>query len=216
MSAQRWLLDSDAAACMCKYELVRDLSRAMGVTLADLCVLPQLRYQLQLNKPAKALARLGSKMAVAQAKLLIKHAAEVVVRQDSANFALLEGTPDIDGGELALFAAMLDSSDSGLLTGDKRSLVALSKMQGTIKDSVSWLRILCTEEALALLIEHFGHAYISRKVRARLDANIGLAIIFGRAAPSSVQSIDQGLRSFVLDLARKTGGSYVLRHVQEA
>lgn len=213
MSAQHWLLDSDAAICVCKFELVQDLVDALGVTLADLCILPQLRYQLQVSKPDKAMAKLGSKMAVAQASLLIKHAAEVVVRSDSANLALLQGTPDIDGGELALFAAMLDGGRSGLITGDKRSLVALSKMGGRVRDTVCWARILCTEEALALLIQHFGHVYISRKVRARLDANVGLAIVFGRSAPSSVQSIDEGLRSYVLDLVRNTAGSYIPRHV---
>ena len=145
MKFERWLLDSDVATCMCKFGLVDDLAKALRVPLQALCILPQLRYQLHLTKPEKALKKLGSIEAVEQAKWLTDHATEVIVLTDSANRALLEATPNIDGGELALFAALLDSTDSGLITGDKRALIALSKIEGAIADGLVWVRILCTE-----------------------------------------------------------------------
>lgn len=208
MKFERWLLDSDAATCMCKFGFVDDLAKSLGVPLEALCILPQLRYQLHLAKPAKALKKLGSIEAVEQAQWLTDHATEVIVLADSANQALLEATPDIDGGELALFAALLDSTDSGLITGDKRALIALSKVEGAIADGLVWVRLLCTEEAIALLIKHLGHAYVSDKVRACPEANVGLSIVFGRTAPNSDESTGVALKSYIMELVANTGGKY--------
>lgn len=198
---------------MCKFGFVDDLAKALGVPLKALCILPQLRYQLHLAKPAKAFKKLGSIEAFEQAQRLTDHATEVIVLADSANRALLEATPDIDGGELALFAALLDSTDSGLITGDKRALIALSKIEGTIGDGLAWVRILCTEDAIALLIEHFGHAYVSGKVRACPGANIGLSIVFGRTAPNSNECTGAALKSYIMELVANTAGKYTPKHL---
>ena len=213
MKLERWLLDSDAATCMCKFGFVNDLAKALGVPLQALSILPQLRYQLHLLKPAKALKKLGSIEAVEQAQWLTANATEVIVLVDSANHALLEATPDIDGGELALFAALLDSNDSGLITGDKRALIALSNVKGLISDDLVWVRILCTEEAVALLIKQFGHSYVSGKVRERPDANVGLSIVFGRTAPSSDEGTSVALMSYIKELVSNTGGKYTPQYV---
>ncbi|WP_126966833.1 hypothetical protein [Xanthomonas arboricola] len=138
MSAAHYLLDSDAAKSLCQYGLIEELATALGVTISDFSVLSQLRFQLHVANPAKALAKLGSDLAVAQVNLLVSEASEVVVLVESANYALLEGTPDIDGGELALFAALCEDITAGLITGDKRSLVALCKIEGRIVDRFSW------------------------------------------------------------------------------
>ena len=208
MSHMKYLLDSDAATCLCKYELVEDLSAALNISIADCFVLPQLRYQLRLNNLKKATTKLGTLAAVAQAQLLVSSASEIIVLADSANYVLLEGTPDIDGGELALFAALCASSDSKLLTGDKRSLVALCKVEGQVASSSYWARILCTEEAIALIIEKFGWEHVSKKVRSRPDANMGLSIIFGRTTANSAEVVADGLKSYLNELVANTKGKY--------
>ena len=208
MSIDTWLLDSDAATCLCKYGLINDLAIALGVALSDLRVLPQLKYQLLIHKPAKALAKLGTQAAVDQAKLLIEQAGEVEVLAESANILLLEATPDIDGGELALFAALCVDEDAGLITGDKRALTALAKIDDQLQGHLSWARILCLEEAIAVLVQHFGLKYVSDRVRARPDSNTGLSLIFGRTAASSAASVDEGLKSFLSNLVELTNGKY--------
>lgn len=208
MSASHYLLDSDAAKALCQYGLIEDLATALGVSLSDFSVLSQLRFQLHVADPPKALKKLGTEMAVAQVNLLVSQASEVIVLVDSANYALLEGTPDIDGGELALFAALCEDSSAGLITGDKRSLVALCKVGATIQDSFSWAQILCLEEALALLVEHFGWSYVSDRVRARLDVNAALSTVFGRSVAASEQAISEGLQSYLRDVQSRTSGKY--------
>lgn len=211
----RWLLDSDAAICLCKYVLVDDLARALGVPLMAICVLPQLRYQLHLASKEKALKKLGSELAFEQACRLVETAQEVSVLVSSANQALLAATPDIDGGELALFAALLDSEQSGLITGDKRALVALSRLDGEPTE-VLWARLLCLEDAIALLVQRFGHSYVSAKIRPRLDANMALSIAFGRVTASDASSTAEGLNSYLRDLNLNTRAKYIPRHVLDA
>lgn len=213
MTVARWLLDSDAATCICRYGLIEDLAQALGVGLESLCVLPQLRFQLHLRNPAKALKKLGSELAIAQASLLVSRAAEVSVMVSAANQALLEATPDIDGGELALFAALLDALDSGLITGDKRALVALSKLDGIGTEGQIWARLLCLEDAIARLIQHFGHAHVSNKVRQCPEANIALSIAFGRTTESTERSACEGLNSYINDVAAQTGNKYAPQHL---
>ncbi|MFC4761747.1 hypothetical protein [Dyella koreensis] len=208
MSITSYLLDSDAAKCMCQYGLMQDLATALSVTLSDFYILSQLRYQLRLGTPTKALEKLGTAEAVQQAQLLVSSAAEVVVLTESANYLLLQGTPDIDGGELALFAALCDQPNSGLITGDKRSLVALCKVEG-LGATLSWAHIMCTEETIRRLIKHFGWQYISDRIRAQPDVNIGLSLIFGRSSPASEQAIHEGLDSHINALAIDTGGKYI-------
>ena len=208
MSPTHYLLDSDAAKSLCQYGLIEDLAAALNIALSDFSVLAQLRFQLHVANPAKALAKLGSEQAVGQVNLLISQASEVVVLVDSANYALLEGTPDIDGGELALFAALCDDGNAGLITGDKRSLVALCKVGVPIQSSFSWAQILCLEEALALLVDHFGWSYVSERVRARPDVNTAISTVFGRSAAADEQAISEGLQSYLRDVQTRTSGKY--------
>jgi len=212
MSITSYLLDSDAAKCMCQYGLMQDLATALNVRLSDFYILSQLRYQLHLNTPSKALKKLGTADAVKQAELLVAHAGEVIVLIESANYLLLQGTPDIDGGELALFAAMSDQPNSGLITGDKRSLIALCKVEG-LSTGFSWARIMCTEEAIRRLIKHFGWQHVSDKIRARPDVNTGLSLIFGRSSPAAEQCVHEGLASYLNALAADTNGKYMVTSV---
>ncbi|WP_363799854.1 hypothetical protein ABU614_07015 [Lysobacter firmicutimachus] len=209
MSLTKYLIDSDVARCMCSYELIEDLATALGVTLADFFVLSQLKYQLHLAKPAKALKKLGTSQAVQQAQRLVDQASEVVVMADSANYVLLDGTPDIDGGELALFAALCESPSTGLVTGDKRALVALCKVTGAIESAFTWAQILCLEEAIACLIAHFGLDHVSNKVRAHVGTNIALEMIFGRSRAATIEDVNEGLKSYLNDLVTETHGRYV-------
>lgn len=208
MGSTHYLLDSDAAKALCQYGLIEDLAIALGVELSDFSILAQLRYQLHVANPAKALIKLGSELAMAQVNLLVSKASEVVVLIESANYALLEGTPDVDGGELAMFAAICDDDTAGLITGDKRSLVALCKVEGAIQKSFSWAQILCLEEAIAILLGHFGWSYVSERVRLRPDVNSAISTIFGRSAAADETTISDGFQSYLKDLQAKTAGNY--------
>lgn len=209
MPFHKYLLDSDVAKVMCIYGLIDDLAIALGITLADFLVLSQLKFQLKLNSPAKAFQKLGSEAAVQHAKRLVAEASEVTALTESANYALLSATPDIDGGELALFAALCEDPQAGLVTGDKRALVALCQVSGDIEGKFAWAQILCLEEAVAALLAHFGLKYVSARIRAYPGTNIALEIVFGRSQPHDLANVNAGLESYLKHLMHDTQGKYV-------
>lgn len=204
-----YLLDSDAAKKICQYHLLHELAGALGCGLESFAVLPQLKFQLRLANDGKALAKLGTDEAVDLARQLIGAATEVEILAESANPLLLLGRPDIDSGEVTLFAA-LHGNDAELLSGDKRAYVALSKVEGVQETEALWARLLCLEEALYLIMRSTDFQLVSDKVRAKPCVDTALSIAFGRAAANTPEAVFEALLSYMQALAKDTGGRYIL------
>jgi len=207
-----YLLDSDAAKSLCQYLLIDELAIGLGCSLSDFLVLPQLRFQLRLNKPDAALKKLGSKEAISTAQQLIDAAAEVQINVDSANKILELNRPDIDSGEAILFAAASQSEDDSIITGDKRALIALSEISASPIIDTLWEKIITLEEAIYLIVQRSGFDHVSQKVRARPDVNIALSIVFGRATPNKKEEVIEGLNSYMNHLQWISHGKYLLPH----
>lgn len=199
-----YLLDSDAARKLCQYELINELAQALSCSLADMAILPQLPFQLRLNNPAAALKKLGSEAAVAQAEALIRHAKIVEVRVDQSNFFLDVERPDIDSGEAVLFAALYQSPDDRMLSGDKKAFVALSRIDASEATDSLWVRLICLEEALVLILKHGQFEQISAKVRARSDVDMTLSMAFGRSQAAEESNVLDALASYLGQLHRDT------------
>jgi hypothetical protein len=205
-----YILDSDAARTLCQYGLVEELAAALGVSLSDFAVLPQLKYQLKIGS-TKAIEVLGSQQAVELADKLIEAALEVSVSTNSANLILLSDRPDIDAGELILFVALADNEKASMVTGDKRALAALSSITA-VRLLTLWPRLICLEEAIALLIAHSGLSLVSGKIRARPDVNVALTLAFGKSAPQSLGGVLEGLSSYVADVIVRTNTKYQIKN----
>ncbi len=205
-----YLLDSDAAKKICQYLLLHELAGALGGGLDDFAVLPQLKFQLKLANDNKARAKLGTAEAVGLARQLVNTATEVEIVAEVANPLLQLNRPDIDSGEATLFAALHGNDEAGLLSGDKRAYVALSKVNGMPEVDALWARLLCLEEALYLIVRNTDFKVASGKVRARPEVDTAVSIAFGRAQASSPEAVIEALQSYMRKLAEDTGGKYVL------
>lgn len=204
-----YLLDSDAAKKICQYHLLHELAGALGCGLESFAVLPQLKFQLKLADDGKALAKLGTQEAVDLARQLVAAATEVEILAEAANPLLQLGRPDIDSGEVTLFAA-LHGNDAELLSGDKRAYVALSKVEGVQETDDLWARLLCLEEALYLIVRSADFQLVSDKVRSQPGVDMAVSIAFGRAAANPPEAVTEALLSYMHALANETGGRYVL------
>lgn len=204
-----YLLDSDAARKLCQYELIRELALALGCDLAGFAVLPQLRFQLKLNSRAAALKKLGSEAAVALAEDLICHAKVVEVLVEQSNYFLGVDRPDIDSGEAVLFAALYQRPEDGMVSGDKKAFIALSRFCDAEVSSALWVRLICLEEALMLILEHENFVEVSAKIRARSDVDKALSMAFGRSQASEKSSVIEALGSYVHDLCSETDRRWV-------
>ena len=205
-----YLLDSDAAKKLCQYQLLHELTVAVGCSLGDFAVLPQLRFQLKLDKDDKALAKLGTQAAVDLASELVAAASSVEIDADAANPLLQLNRPDIDSGEATLFAALHSNDNAQLCSGDKRAFIALSKVNDIPVIDALWARLICLEEAIYLILQSADFQIVSDKVRAQPDVDISLSIAFGRAVASSQESVIEALQSYMGSLAEKTDGKYLL------
>ncbi|WP_151703821.1 hypothetical protein [Nitrincola alkalilacustris] len=205
-----YLLDSDVAKKICQYQLLDELTGALKCGLDDLLVLPQLKFQLKLKDDKKALEKLGSPESVEQARLLVENALEVEIIAESANPILELNRPDIDTGEAILFAALYESSDDSLLSGDKRAFVALSKIEGMALVDSLWARMISMEEAMFIILKSSDFDLVSSKVRARKDVDMSLSIAFGRTSKNELNEVFDALFSFMNSLHVDTFGKYVL------
>lgn len=203
------LLDSDVARKLCQYQLLPELALALSCTLSDFAILPQLKFQLRLATAEAAIKKLGSEAAFAQAKSLVENAQVVEIRLEYLNRLLVLNRPDIESGEAVLFAALVQHQDARMLSGDKRAFVALSKIGGEPLLAPIWIRCICLEEAIWLILHSGRFEEISTKVRARPDVDSAICSSFGRSAAASKTSVINALSSYMHDLVKETGERYV-------
>lgn len=203
-----YFLDSDAAKKICQYHLLHELVGALKCSLSDFAVLPQLRFQLKLSDDQKALSKLETAEAVELARQLVSAASTVVIDAGVANSIFQLERPDIDTGEAVLFAALLSDKQSELVSGDKRAYVALSKVDSVSAIDLLWVRLICFEEAIYLILQNADFNVVSTKIRARPGVDAAIGISFGRAVASSKASVIGALKSYMSDLVKSTQGKY--------
>jgi len=207
-----YLLDSDVAKKLAQFDLINELTSSLNCQLAQLAILPQLKYQLCLHSQEKALKKLGTKSAVAAINLLILHAREIEIGLDAANPILNLDAPDLDSGEKTLLAALASDEQSSMLTGDKRALIAISKITEPPIIIQLWPRILSLEECIFYIVRSHDFILISKKIRTNPNADNGISMIFGRSEASDYDSVIEGLTSFMSNLHRDTSSLYQLPH----
>lgn len=203
------LLDSDAARKLCQFDLIEFLLTSIQFEATELGVLPQLRFQLHLNDEQKAEKKLGSRIAYQNAKSLVSSAFEVEVSAVSANPILNLDRPDLDTGELTLFAALSEKKESHLLSGDKRAYIALSKVDESDKIHELWPRFLCLEEAILIIIAHQDFDAVSERVRSDPDIDKAVTLTFGVSTPTSKEAVEAALTSYVNHLQKQTSGRFI-------
>ncbi|MGE8362443.1 hypothetical protein [Pseudomonas sp.] len=203
-----YLLDSDAARKLCQYLLLDEFAASLGCGLQELAVLPQLKFQLSTQNESKALKKLGSREAVLLAQALVAAAVEIDLSPDAANNLLQISRPDIDSGEAVMFASLSQRDQDMMISGDKRAYVALSGIEGHPLVEGLWLRLICLEEAILLILRCFPFELVSDRIRARSDVDMSLRIAFGSSSANTQETVIAALESYLGDLAQSTGGKY--------
>ncbi len=196
----RCYLDNDVLHKLSALGLLQQTLAALGVD--DLRVLTTATYRFMIGKPDKGHARFGQ-VVWEQIRDAIA-SAQPPGEPEKSDIAALAEVLGIDAGEAILFSCAARDPGSLLLTGDKRSLTALteSKTCGGVRDALSG-RVLCLEQALQRVIGRVGVAEVVSRVDRSTIADTAIRAVFG--PPKTAESIDEGLGSYVKHLRAQTG-----------
>lgn len=203
-------LDSDVVRKLAAYALLTQVPAAFGCQPSECWVLPTLKFQLKLNHAAKASAILGSQVAVDEVTAFVAQAKEITdVSVSAANLVLALDLDGLDAGERTLIAWLLTETQHLMLTGDKRAVCALGRIDPASPVAQHRQRIRCLETIMLRFLEHLGFQPISDAVRSRPDADTALRAVFGNTVASDENSVLSGLHSYIENLVTSSNGFYV-------
>lgn len=178
----RLLVDTDAFCKLGAADLLSDAASQFGVGLEACERLPALPHMLRRGRLRK---RLGE--AHADHLLALSERLPVLSGAESAWLEQLVGIPDIDPGELQLFAAVA-SGGRMLVSGDKRALRAVSAVPGLVPALSG--RIVVVEAVLIALCQSRGIEVVRQRLQPAMVLDGSLRLCFSSPDPMV------GLRSF--------------------
>ncbi|MEH1907691.1 hypothetical protein [Nostoc sp.] len=198
------LIDNDALLKLARYGLLDEAVAILGCVSTNVCVLATAKYSLF---PVKDRLRF-CKEEESASRLEGFFRTSNLLNVQSADPDLLDeltSVPNIDAGEALLFAVGATNRNSLVITGDKRSLIALCSNDSVAQVSNLLVgRVVSMEVLFSHLVEYqFNHA--QECVRSKPDADKALQIIFGVTAPASLESVREGLASYINHLRTVTG-----------
>ncbi len=198
------LIDNDALLKLARYGLLDEVVALFGCTPTDVCVLATAKYsllparnRLRFCEDEESAARLEAFLRTS--KPLDAGAA------DPDLLDVLNPVQNIDAGEALLLAVGATNGDKLAITGDKRSLAALCSHDSVAHVSNALAgRVVSMEVLFSLLVDHqFTH--VQECVRSKPNVDKALSIAFGVTTPADLDSVREGLTSYIRHLRDVTG-----------
>ncbi|SKA31726.1 hypothetical protein [Consotaella salsifontis] len=196
---ERTLIDNDVALKAACYTLVEETVEVLtidDVAPAMLGVgrfviakrIERAKYIMDRNRASAAFSRL-----LARVLMIEPDDTELSIAADLEAEANRRGL-ELDGGESQLLAVLANRSCSFLVTGDKRAIVAMSRVAAKEADS----RIMCFEQLVACIVSAAGHDNVRVRVCGEPLADRAVTSCFGCSlseAPDPQYVLD-GLASY--------------------
>lgn len=203
------LIDNDIILKLGKWDLFSELIYLLGGDVGCIYRLKSCLYVLCDPKhPGKALKRCGDQATIDRITDFYNRTSPIPTPREPTWLERLNNIPEIDVGEVLIFAVGLEEDVSITYLGDKRSLVALGNTV-TLANAVKILagRTKCLEQVIAEIVASYGFEHVLLKIRSRPDADKAMNYIFGtRPHCRQPMEIWDGLLSYYNDLKEKTNG----------
>ncbi|OYD88506.1 hypothetical protein CDG77_23300 [Nostoc sp. 'Peltigera membranacea cyanobiont' 213] len=198
------LIDNDALLKLARYNLLDEVIASFNCTSTNLFVLATAKYSLF---PAKNRLRFcKEEISASRLEAFLQKCNSLNAQSaDPELLDALNAVQNIDAGEALLLATGATNQGSLVITGDKRSLIALCTNDSVAQVSRSLAgRVVSLELVFLLLVEH-QFTYVQECVRAKPDIDKALKIVFGVTAPASFEVVQEGLASYISHLRSATG-----------
>jgi hypothetical protein len=194
-----YLSDNDIVEKLAVCDLLDDTLASFEATRPYVYVIPTLKYRIDGRARPKVERRLGSE-AVGRILEFLRDV-NLIDNYSPEDHQLLDDIVGIDPGEAVLLSATAVFKDFNLLTGDKRCLrtIATSAECERIARRIQG-RVVCFEQVVCRLIDHFGYEHVLAKVVPVLYCDNALRAAFGSGTQSTESNSLACLRSYIGEL----------------
>ncbi|PMB10303.1 hypothetical protein CEN49_04410 [Fischerella thermalis CCMEE 5273] len=197
------LIDNDALLKLARYGLLDESIALFGCVPTSVRVLATAKYSLF---PAKNRLRF-CKDEESAARLEAFLRSSIPLDAGAADPDLLDAlnaVQNIDAGEALLLAVGATDENTLVITGDKRSLTALCTNDSVTQIANALVGRVVTMEVLFSYLVEYQFAHVQDCVRSNPDVDIALRIVFGVSNPTSFESVQEGLSSYIKNLRAVT------------
>ncbi len=196
--------DNDVIHKLAACDLLREALQDLRVDAAF--VLATARFKFYLKSPEKGAKRYGQSVHK-RISNFVASARAITEEPNAEDIEVLNAVLGIDQGEAILFATVSRTSEDILLTGDKRSLIALAEHAGSQSICARLAgRVLCLEQVVQRIVSGRGFEHVRERVAPSVACDTVLQIIFREGLATTEAHAAEGLSSYVSDLRAKTGG----------
>lgn len=197
--------DNDVIHKFCAFDLFDDALSGIGVAHADVLVLPTAKFKFLSKAPAKGQQKYGAPVFARIQEALAK-VGEITTSVHLDDEKTLAAVMGIDQGEALLFS-FASREESLLLTGDKRSLMALAS-ESSCREIAARLegRVICLEQMVQHAIAFAGFSVAREKMVSALSADKVVQVAFGSGLATEQDAAMRALEYYVDDLRKQTGG----------
>lgn len=205
------LIDNDVILKLAKWDLLNELVEIFGGKIGNIYHLPTCKWALCSSKtPGKALKRCGDQETIDRILNFCNASKAIPEPKESKWLEILNKIQGVDIGEVLIFSFGVETINSLLYIGDKRSIIALSQSDYSYKEEVVLLlesRIKCLEQVLAEMICRYGFTPIRSKVMSCQSSDMAIKIAFGSIqSETRLTEVWNGLYSYYSDLNHQSGG----------
>ena len=162
------LADNDLIIKLAQCDLLGHLDELLNSPPDDVYITPTARFQLRGKSRDKGVSKCGNEETYYRIEAFVAAAKILPAVQDLDLLKQLTNIPNIDSGELLLFASMVEMNDVLLFTSDKKALESLLQNAEQLVNVMSATkeRVFIFESILLLALEHFGFPALKQKLLA--------------------------------------------------
>ncbi len=201
---QQILIDNDALLKLARYGLLDEVVAVFGCSSNDIYVLATAKYSLLPT--GNRLRRCQDEESAARLEAFLRNSQSLNAGlADPDMFDQLNNIQNIDAGEALLLAVGATNLDTLVITGDKRCLVALCSHNSVTHIFEALVGRVVSMEVLFLHLVDYQFSHVQERVRSNLNVDKALSNVFGVTTPSNIDSVREGLISYIRHLHNVTG-----------
>lgn len=200
-------VDADALSKLSHWNILPLLPELTGYSWHDIATISSLKHRAARAQEKPDGKLFHSVEAAKMACICISQMGQMS-EPNTDVMALLSESQQIDSGEALLLAVAANDPNGCLLTGDKRALRALSQHNSAF---LFVGRILVIEQIIFACLQAKGRDWLLENVCPYKHADKAISFILGSQCDGSMESIVEGINSYVDEIVRLYNPSLLMK-----